>query len=78
MKFILDGEKLRGEFALVKTGWSDKSWLLLKKKDRYAITKDILAENHSVVSDNTLEDLSDGDSQSSVRQKRNESGFAKQ
>ena len=58
MKFVLEGEKLQGEFALVKTRKDEKSWLLLKKKDRYATTEDILAENRSVVSDRTLEDLS--------------------
>ena len=34
MKFVLEGEKLQGEFALVKTRKDEKSWLLLKKKDR--------------------------------------------
>jgi bifunctional non-homologous end joining protein LigD len=57
MKFVLDGEKLQGEFALVKTGRDEKSWLLLKKKDRYAITGDILRENRSVVSDKTIEEM---------------------
>ena len=38
MKFVLEGEKLQGEFALVKTRKDEKSWLLLKKKDRYATT----------------------------------------
>ena len=42
MKFVLDGEKLKGEFVLVKTRKDEKSWLLLKKKDRYATTVDIL------------------------------------
>src|SRR5512147_1214681 len=36
LKFVLEGEKLRGEFAAVKTGMGPKSWLLIKKKDRYA------------------------------------------
>ena len=57
MKFVLEGEKLQGEFALVKTGKDEKSWLLLKKKDRYATTEDILKENRSVVSHKTLEDV---------------------
>ncbi len=57
MKFVLEGEKLQGEFALVKTGRDEKSWLLLKKKDRYATPRDILKENRSVVSDKTLEDV---------------------
>lgn len=61
LKFVLEGEKLRGEFALVKTGTDDKSWLLLKKKDRFATTGDILSENRSVVSHKTLEEeLEDG------------------
>jgi len=58
VKFVLAGEKLQGEFALVKTGRDGKSWLLLKKKDRYAGKADILRENRSVVSNKTLEDVS--------------------
>ena len=57
MKFILNGEKLQGEFALVKTGRDEKSWLLLKKKDRYASKRDILKENRSAVSNKTLEEV---------------------
>jgi bifunctional non-homologous end joining protein LigD len=57
MKLVLDGERLQGEFALVKTGRDGKSWLLLKKKDRYAIKGDILRENRSVVSNKTLEEV---------------------
>lgn len=62
IKLILHGEKLHGEFALVKTGMGEKSWLLLKKKDRYATKGDILSDNRSVVSDNTLEEISEGKS----------------
>ena len=37
-KFRLDGEKLRGEFALVRTkGRGDNQWLLIKKKDALAV-----------------------------------------
>jgi bifunctional non-homologous end joining protein LigD len=57
LKFVLEGEKLRGEFALVRTGRDGKSWLLLKKKDRHARGEDILAENRSVVSGRSVEDL---------------------
>ncbi len=70
MKFVLEGEKLRGEFALVKTRKDEKSWLLLKKKDRYATAEDILRENRSVVSDRTLEDVSEADPKKSSRQKK--------
>jgi bifunctional non-homologous end joining protein LigD len=57
MKFVLEGEKLHGEFALVKTGKDGKSWLLLKKKDRNASKGDILKESRSVVSHKTLEEM---------------------
>ena len=58
LKFILEGEKLRGEFALVRTRGDEKTWLLLKKKDRHPPPPgDILSENRSVVSHATLEEL---------------------
>jgi bifunctional non-homologous end joining protein LigD len=57
LKFVLEGEKLRGEFALVKTRWDEKSWLLLKKKDRYTSKGEVLQENRSVASHRTLEEL---------------------
>ncbi len=72
MKFVLDGEKLQGEFALVKTGMDGKSWLLLKKKDRYTIKGDILKENRSVVSNRTLEDVSEANPEKSSIQKINQ------
>jgi bifunctional non-homologous end joining protein LigD len=70
MKFVLEGEKLRGEFALVKTGKEGKSWLLLKKKDRNAAKGDVLKENRSVVSHKTLEELLEADTAKSFRQKK--------
>src|SRR5512139_1412959 len=70
MKFVLNGKKLQGEFALVKTGMGEKSWLLLKKKDRYAVKRDILKENRSVVSDKTLEEISEVNPMKSARQKK--------
>jgi bifunctional non-homologous end joining protein LigD len=70
MKLVLAGEKLQGEFALVKTGRDEKSWLLLKKKDRYAIKEDILKESRSVVSNKTLKDVSEANPEKSFRQKK--------
>jgi bifunctional non-homologous end joining protein LigD len=70
MKFVLEGEKLHGEFALVKTGKDGKSWLLLKKKDRNATRGDILRENRSVVSHKTLEEMLEGKPQKSFKQKK--------
>src|SRR4030043_1170541 len=72
MKFVLAGEKLQGEFALVKTGMDEKSWLLLKKKERYAIKEDILKESRSVVSNKTLEEVFEAKPGKSSRQKINQ------
>ena len=68
LKFILEGEKLNGEFALVKTGKDKKSWLLLKKKDRYASQEEILTDHRSVVSHKTLEEMLEKSSQKSFRE----------
>jgi len=70
MKFVVEGEKLQGEFALVKTGKDGKSWLLLKKKDRNATKGDILKENRSVVSQKTLEEMLEAGGSKSFRQKK--------
>ncbi len=70
IKFVLEGEKLRGEFALVKTRKDEKSWLLLKKKDRYAITEDILKKNRSVESNMGLEEVTEANQTGSSRQKK--------
>ncbi len=70
MKFVLEGKKLQGEFALVKTGRDEKSWLLLKKKDRFATKEDILRGNRSVVSDKTLEDVFEAGRGKPFRQKK--------
>ncbi|HVN72370.1 MAG TPA: non-homologous end-joining DNA ligase [Desulfomonilia bacterium] len=68
MKFVLDGEKLHGEFALVKTKKDGKSWLLLKKKDSHASLDDILEDNRSVVSRKTLQDVTGAEPQKPSRQ----------
>jgi bifunctional non-homologous end joining protein LigD len=69
IKFVLGGEKLRGEFALVRTAKDEKSWQLLKKKDSYATNEDILGENRSVVSQKTLEEISAANPSTTSRQK---------
>ena len=60
--FVLHGEKLRGGFALQRTGRGDKAkpqWLLIKRRDDDARPgSDIVAEQpQSVVSGSTLDDL---------------------
>ena len=58
ISFILVGQKLKGEFSLVKLkGKQDNSWLLIKKNDEYASKADVLKKNKSVISRNTLEAL---------------------
>ncbi|HEY3308535.1 MAG TPA: DNA ligase D [Desulfuromonadaceae bacterium] len=49
LKFILHGHKLKGEFALVRIRRDDdKSWLLIKKHDEFASTRDITLNEESV------------------------------
>lgn len=57
LSFFLRGEKLKGSFALVKTS-TDRQWLLLKHKDRFAGASDVLARKHSVLCGMSLEELS--------------------
>jgi bifunctional non-homologous end joining protein LigD len=64
LKFNLHGEKLHGSWVLVRTrgfgSKADKSWLLIKHRDRFASTKDIAAEKpRSVVSNRLLGEIAD-------------------
>lgn len=58
LKIVLNGEKLKGEFALVKThGMGENGWLLIKHKDKYAAVSDITKKDKSVLSDKTIEQM---------------------
>ena len=58
LHFVLKGQKLRGEFALVKTqGRGENAWLLFKVKDKYVSKDDITLRNQSVISKKTLEQI---------------------
>ena len=48
VKIIMYGEKLKGEFALVrmKTAKEENAWLLIKHKDKYAVELSYDAEEH--------------------------------
>ncbi|HEU5180976.1 MAG TPA: DNA ligase D [Candidatus Polarisedimenticolia bacterium] len=48
LSFLLRGEKVKGSFALVRTKEA-KSWLLIKHKDRFVTTRDVTAQNRSVL-----------------------------
>ena len=54
----LQGEKLKGDFALVKSTYQgENSWLLMKVQDKYAKTADVLKKDKSVISGKTIEEM---------------------
>lgn len=55
VKVRLHGQKLNGEFALVKTkGMGENAWLLIKHDDDYATKKDVTKLDESVLSGKTI------------------------
>lgn len=56
LSILMRGEKLKGSFALVRTS-SDKQWLLLKHKDRFADASDVVSRSRSVICGLTLDEL---------------------
>jgi bifunctional non-homologous end joining protein LigD len=58
LKLRLNGHKMKGEWAMVKTkGWGENSWLMIKHRDRYAMESDITEKSKSVISGKTLEQM---------------------
>jgi len=58
LKIKLHGQKLQGEFALVKThGMGENGWLLIKHKDEFASSKDITKLDKSILSGKTIEKM---------------------
>jgi bifunctional non-homologous end joining protein LigD len=62
LKLVLDGQKLRGGFMLVKSryGHSKNSWLLVKERDPFATEADIRSEDRSVRSDRSMDQIAQG------------------
>jgi bifunctional non-homologous end joining protein LigD len=59
LKIKLHGEKLNGEFALVKThGMGENAWLMIKHKDEFATGDDVTKQDKSVLSGKTIETMS--------------------
>jgi bifunctional non-homologous end joining protein LigD len=55
LRFLLLGEKLRGEFALIRQKrLGEKAWLLIKKRDQYASEEDITLQDRSVITGKRL------------------------
>jgi bifunctional non-homologous end joining protein LigD len=58
VKIKLHGEKLEGEYALVKThGMGENGWLLIKHNDDFASKTDITKKDKSVLSGKTIESM---------------------
>lgn len=58
LKIKLHGDKLEGEYALVKThGMGENGWLLIKHKDDFASSADITKKDKSVLSGKTIETM---------------------
>jgi bifunctional non-homologous end joining protein LigD len=61
LSIYLRGEKLKGSWTLVRMKRGKKNWLLIKHRDKYANPQnDILAEDESVISGLTIDDLKTG------------------
>ncbi len=50
LKILLKGEKLEGEFVLVRLKQDEKNWLLIKHNDEYAVKKKYDSEKFSKAS----------------------------
>ncbi|HYG04016.1 MAG TPA: DNA ligase D [Chryseosolibacter sp.] len=58
LKIRMHGQKLKGEFVLVRTrGRAENAWLLIKHRDEHATSENILDEDKSVVSGMTIEEV---------------------
>jgi bifunctional non-homologous end joining protein LigD len=58
LDFVLDGEKLKGGYSLVKLRRGEpNAWLLIKRSDSFAGTADVTRLDQSVISGRTLADL---------------------
>jgi bifunctional non-homologous end joining protein LigD len=65
LKFTLNGKKLKGSWVLVRTkgygGSKKETWLLIKHRDRYASTEDVLEKKpKSVLSNRMLPEIAAG------------------
>lgn len=47
IKFRMKGRKLKGDFALVHMGKEEKTWLLIKHRDKYATDEVYNSEDHA-------------------------------
>jgi bifunctional non-homologous end joining protein LigD len=58
LTFVLNGEKLKGEFALLRLKRGEENaWILVKKRDQFASSAAVIEQDRSVVSGRTLEEI---------------------
>ena len=58
LRFLLCGEKLHGEFVLIRQKrLGERAWLLIKKRDRYASNADVTLQERSVISGKRLGEI---------------------
>src|SRR5687767_14208654 len=58
IKFVLEGEKLKGLFALVKSSYrGNRSWLLMKLADEHATNSEVLDSDRSASTGRSLEEI---------------------
>lgn len=71
LKFVLHGQKLQGEFALIrmKRG-GENNWLLLKKRDEFAALDQITDNDRSAVSGRRLDEVTETPSRPSSRRRK--------
>lgn len=61
LSVFLRGRKLKGSWTLVRTKRGEgKDWLLIKHRDQYASSRDVLLQDRSVISGLTVRDLREG------------------
>jgi bifunctional non-homologous end joining protein LigD len=61
VSFTLRGKKLQGSWTLVRiASGSGKDWLLIKHRDEFASTRDVLEDDRSVISGLSIKDLQEG------------------
>jgi bifunctional non-homologous end joining protein LigD len=60
LKIVMHGKKIKGEYALfLMKARGERSWILVKKNDEYASTKDITEQDKSVKSGKTMVEVAE-------------------
>src|SRR5437016_2938089 len=58
LRFVLDGQKLKGEFSLIRLRkGGENAWLLVKKRDAWATDADVTEQDRSIASGRNLDEI---------------------